>query len=172
MARLENVSVEQLQEALESVDDQTATLRIVTGINYKNGVTQTELADWYNVSRTTIHNWLSRLEQLDEEPVDDVVHDDHRSGRPSKLTEEQHGRLKSVLQEPPSELGIDAPAWSPPLVRAFIAEEFNAEYTLRHVRDLMNDAGIVWKTARPDYYESDERAREAFKEGFKKTDSV
>lgn len=170
MGRLENISTDQLREHLDKVEKKAETLRIVVGINHKNGITQSELADWYGVSRTTIHNWLGRLEQLDSEPLEEVIHDEQRSGRPSKLTESEREKLFSVLQDSPSECGIDAPAWSPPLVRAYIREEFDVVYTLRHIRDLMNDAGIVWKTARPDYYESDERAREAFKEGFKKTE--
>lgn len=170
MGRLENISAEQLRKYLDKVEKKAETLRLVVGINYKNGITQTELAEWYGVSRTTIHNWLDRLERLDTEPFDEVIHDDQRSGRPSKLTESEREELFSVLQTTPSELGVDAPAWSPPLVRAYILEEFDVEYSLRHIRDLMNDAGIVWKTARPEYYEADERAQEAFKEGFKKTE--
>lgn len=170
MGRLENISTEQLREYLEKVEQKAETLRLVVGINYKNGITQSELADWYGVSRTTIHNWLDRLERLDSEPLDEVIHDEQRSGRPSKLTQSEREKVFSVLQDPPSELGVDAPAWSPPLVRAYISEAFGVDYTLRHVRDLMNEAGIVWKTARPDYFEGDERAREAFKEGFKKTE--
>lgn len=170
MGRLENISAEQLRGYLEKVEKKAETLRLVVGINYKNGITQTELADWYGVSRTTIHNWLDRLERLDSEPFEAVIRDDQRSGRPSKLTESEREELFSVLQKSPSELGVDAPAWSPPLVRAYILEEFDVEYSLRHIRDLMNDAGIVWKTARPEYYEADERAQEAFKEGFKKTE--
>lgn len=169
MGRLENISAEQLREHLEKVEKKAETLRIVVGINYKNGITQSELANWYGVSRTTIHNWLERLEQLDSDPLEEVIHDEQRSGRPSKLTESEREELFSVLQDSPSEIGVDAPAWSPPLVRAYIREEFDVDYTHRHIRDLMNEAGIVWKTARPDYYQGDERAREAFKEGFKKT---
>jgi len=170
MGKLENISIEQLRESLDKVDEKTETLRLVVGINYKNGATQSELANWYGVSRTTIHNWLNRLERLESEPLVEVISDEHRSGRPSKLADSERTKLFSVLQDSPEELGIDAPAWSPPLVRAYINEEFDVEYTLRHIRDLMNDAGIVWKTARPDYYQGDERARKAFKEGFKKTE--
>lgn len=165
MGRLENITAEQLRDYVQKVEKKAETLRLVVGINYKNGVTQSELADWYGVSRTTVHNWLDRLERLDSEPLEEVIHDDQRSGRPAKLTDSDRKTLFAVLQEPPSELGLDAPAWSPPLVRAYIREEFAVDYTLRHIRDLMNEAGIVWKTARPDYDEGDNRAREAFKEG-------
>ncbi|WP_346775062.1 winged helix-turn-helix domain-containing protein [Haloarcula argentinensis] len=74
-----------------------------------------------------------------------------------------------ALHESPEEVGLDAPAWSVPLARHYLAEEFDVEYCERHVRRLMSEAGLSWKTARPEYYKSDERAQEAWQEGFKKS---
>lgn len=148
MGRLENISTDRLLGGLETVDGKPATLRLVVGINYKNGVTQTELAEWYGVSRTTIHNWLTRLERLESEPLDDAIYNAPRSGRPAKLAVEQREQLQSALQEPPSTFGLDARVWSPALVRRYIKEQFDVDYTHRHIRELMNDAGLMWKTAR------------------------
>ena len=142
MDRLENVSASQLRDYLDEVEGTRDALRLVVGINYKHGVSQSRLAAWYGVSRTTVHNWLDRLERLESEPLEAVIHDDHRPGRPSKLTETEREQLYSALRAPPSEQGLDAPAWSPPLVRAYVRDEFDVAYTLRHVRDLMYDAGI------------------------------
>jgi len=36
----------------------------------------------------------------------------------------------------------------------------------------MTGGGLSWKTARPEYYKSDERAQEAWQEGFKKSPTV
>ena len=82
MARLESVSSDDLKEHLGQVEGKRPTLRLVVGINYTEGVSQSEIASWYGVSRTTIHNWLNRLERLREEPLEEVVYDAERSGRP------------------------------------------------------------------------------------------
>jgi chromosome segregation and condensation protein ScpB len=37
------------------------TQRVVAAIAYKNGVTQTELAEWHDIGRRTIYSWLKRL---------------------------------------------------------------------------------------------------------------
>lgn len=171
MARLENISADQLRDFLDEVDGKQATLRVVAGINYKEGVTQTDLADWYGVSRTTIHNWLTRLEKLENNDLEDVIYDDSRTGRPRKLNEEQWDELVTILDNSPEDVGIDAPSWTPKLVQMHIRDSYNIEYSLRHIRELLNRAGYVWKTARPTFVKGDERAREAFREGFKKTDA-
>lgn len=139
MSRLENVSVATLRQALRDAEGATATLRIVVGINYKEGVSQTDLARWYDVSRTTIHNWLARLERLESEPLEDVVYDDDRPGRPPKLDAAQREQFRAVLDGPPAAAGFDAASWSPTIARAFLAREFGVEYTIRHVRQLLTE---------------------------------
>lgn len=172
MAHLEGISPDELREYLAEVDSKRPTLRLVAAINYKEGVAATTIADWYDVSESTVHNWLNRLERLEDEPVDAVLHDAPRSGRPRKLTSEEWEELIQILDKSPKEVGIEAPHWTPQIVQHLIEERFDTEYTKRHVQDLLHEAGYTWKTARPEYAKGDERARKAFKEGFKKTDST
>ena len=171
MGRLEDISAAELRDYLDDIDETRPLLRLIVGINYKEGIPATRLADWYDVSESTIHNWLNRLERLENEPIDDVLYDAPRSGRPRKLSSEEWDELVQVLDNPPDSMGIDAPHWTPDLVQQFIEEEFDTEYSRRHVQDLLHEAGFTWKTARPEYVKGDERARTAFKEGFKKTDA-
>ena len=142
------MSTDELREHLDEVEQKRPTLRLVVGINYKEGVSQAELAEWYGVSRTTIHNWLNRLERLDTEPFEEVIYDADRPGRPSKLTEDEWEQLLSILEEPPTEAGVDAPQWSPRLVQLFLDDEFDVTYSRRHIRELLHQAGLTWKTAR------------------------
>ncbi|SEP16932.1 Helix-turn-helix domain-containing protein [Halogranum amylolyticum] len=83
MDHLDVISVEELQRALDEVEGKKPTQRLTAAIADKNGVRQTELAEWYGVQRRTIYSWLKRLET---EPLEQAVQDDYRSGRPRKLT--------------------------------------------------------------------------------------
>lgn len=86
MDHLDAISIEDLHRALDEVEGKTPTQRLTAAIAYKNGVSQTELAEWYDVQRRTIYSWLTRLE---EEPLAQAVCDAPRSGRPRKLSEAQ-----------------------------------------------------------------------------------
>ena len=165
MARLEEVTADELRTHLDGVDEKRPTLRLVVGLNYKAGVAQSELADWYGISRTTVHNWLDRLERLAVEPIGDVIYDADRPGRPTKLAADQWDELVSILEESPTEVGSDAPHWSPDLVQIVIREEYGVEYSRRHVRELLNRAGFTWKSARQEFVNGDERARDVFGDG-------
>lgn len=144
MGRLDGVSDARLAEALAAVEGKRATLRVVVGINYKQGIDQTTLAEWYGVSRTTIHNWLTRIERLESDPVAEALYDDDRPGRPAKLRPAEREAVAAALRNAPAEFGFAAEEWSPPLVREHIEERFAVEYSLRHVRTLMHDLGLEW----------------------------
>jgi transposase len=145
MEHLEEVSVEDLQRALAEVDEKKPAKRILAAIAYKNGITQTELAEWYGVERRTIYSWLKRL---DGGMIEQAVYDAHRSGRPSKLSGEQQDRLEDVLHQPPREAGYDAPTWTPELVSRYIDEAFGVDYSLPSCRRLMKDAGLSYRIPR------------------------
>jgi transposase len=59
------------------VDGKKPTQRLLAAIAYKNGILQTELAEWYDVQRRTIYNWLKRLDI--DESLEQAVPDDKQT---------------------------------------------------------------------------------------------
>jgi len=174
MNSLDNVSIEDLRQVLAEVEGKKPTQRLMAAINYleEDGATLEEVAERYGYTAAWLSQWLDRLERLADEPFEEVVYDEHRSGRPSELSDEEYEQFVEVLHKSPEEVGLDAPAWSVPLARQYLVEEFGVEYCERHVRRLMSEAGLSWKTARPEFHKSDERAQEAWKDGFKKSSTT
>ena len=174
MANLENISADDLRKTLAKVDEGDAVKRLMAAIAYKeiDDLSQKGAAEMYGFSSSWASKWFQRLERLDEEPFEEVVYGEPRDGKSPELTEEEHEQFVEALHESPEEVGIDAPAWSVPLAHYYLREEFDVEYCERHVRRLMSEAGLSWKTARPEYFKSDDRAQEAWQEGFKKSAPV
>lgn len=174
MGNLDEVSTNRLREVLDEVDDAATAQRVMAAITYKEmeELTQKEVANMYGFSEGWASKWFNRLGQLADEPYEDVVADKPRSGRPEKLSDEQRAQFEAVLQDAPVEVGIDAPAWTVALARKYLSDEFDVDYSKRHIRQLMKDAGLSWKTPRPKFDKSDERAREAWEEGFKKSRTI
>jgi len=171
MASLNDVSTDDLRRILAEVEGKKPTQRVMAAINYleEDEATLEDVAERYGYTAGWLSRWLDRLERLADEPFEEVVYDQQRSGRPSELSDQQHDKFVEALHESPEEVGLDAPAWSVPLARHYLAEKFDVEYCERHVRRLMSEAGLSWKTARPEFHKSDERAQEAWQEGFKKS---
>lgn len=169
MEHLTDITVEDLQRTLDSTDEKTPTLRIVAAIAYKNGITQSELAEWFDVERKTVYNWLRRLE---ERNLDEAIRDDQRAGRPRKLTKQQLDELESTLQNRPTAVGFDAPAWTTELLQEFIREEFGIDYSQPSCRRLMKEAGLSYQTPRKAAAEADPEKREEFEQELKQLGHV
>lgn len=161
MAHLSDTTIDELQDVLERVDDKTPAQRLIAAIAYKHGITQTDLADWFDVERKTIYNWLTRLEKRD---VESASSDDQRPGRPRKLSEEQADELQEALHESPTEVGIDAPAWTTALVRRFISDRFGIAYSRPSCRRLMKEAGLRSRTATQAVAAADVTDRDSFEQ--------
>lgn len=167
MAKLENVSIDDLETALENVDGKQETQRLMVAIIYKRGPSVPMIAEWLDMRDQTIYDWLDRLE---ERPIEDAITDDHRSGRPPKLNESDRKTFESAVNKPPSESGYEQPAWSTKLAQQFLREEFDVEYSMRHITRLLNGAGLNHQTPRPQPPTADDEEREIFWESVKKTD--
>jgi transposase len=126
MEHLDDITVAELQAALEEVDGKKPTQRLLAAIAYKNGITQTELAEWHGVQRRTIYNWLKRL---DADSLETAVEDARRPGRPRRLSKEQQNELNSALRNPPIDAGYDEPEWTPELVQRFVRDRFDVDYS-------------------------------------------
>ncbi|WP_458210556.1 helix-turn-helix domain-containing protein [Haladaptatus sp. NG-SE-30] len=126
MSHLENISTDELRNALENVNDVQATKRLMVAIAYKQGVSQTDLAEWYGLSRKTVYNWLHRFE---ENSIRKAASDKARPGRPPKLDREEKSEVYQLLDEPPANAGYDAEEWSIPLVQRLLDEQFDVTYS-------------------------------------------
>ena len=167
MDHLDEITVEELQDALDNVEGNKPTQRLLAAIAYKNGVTQTELAEWYGTGRRTIYSWLMRLDT--DEPLAEAVTDDKRTGRKRKLSEVQQEEFEQTVHDPPIEVGYDAPAWTPALVRDFLEERYGVEYSYPSCRRLLKEAGLTYQKPRRTAAEADESDRDEFQEELKKS---
>jgi len=156
MARLENVSVEELEAALEEATGKRETKRLLVAIIYKRGPSAPMIAEWLDTREQTIYRWFDRLEA---EPIRQAVQDRQRSGRPSKLDDADRAVFQDAVHKPPSEAGYDHTAWTTDLAKQFLQDEFDTEYSRRHVQRLLKEAGLTWQTprAQPPTADGDER---------------
>jgi len=164
---LGETSVKELQDALDNVDGKKPTQRLLAAIAYKNGVSQTELAEWYDVQRRTIYRWLKRLDT--DESLEQAVSDDKRTGRKRKLSETQQEEFEETVHDPPSEVGIDAPAWTPVLAQDYLDETYGVEYSIPSCRRLLKEAGLSYQKPRRSAAEADQDEQEEFYDVIKKS---
>ena len=98
MAELDHLSVEQLHDAIDELDDTRAVQWIIVAISSNDGVTQQTLADRHGVSRKTVYSWMERFSpgSLDETTIPQAATDEDRPGRPRRLANTQQNELEPI----------------------------------------------------------------------------
>jgi transposase len=161
MGRLDETTLEELYELKDQIDEGKPRERVLAAIGRKKGDQLDTLADRHGVVEKTILNWLDRFE---EEPIEQAPYDAPRSGRPAKIDGEDRERLFEQLQQPPTELGYDQQAWSAKLLLHHAKEEYGVEYHETYAYDLLKEAGLSLRTARPRHHEADPEETAEFQE--------
>jgi transposase len=164
---LNEISLDELHDALEKVETKRPTQRLLAAIAYKDGVPQTQLAEWNDTGRRTIYSWLMRFDT--DEPLIEAVTDNHRSGRNRKLSEEELDEFRQTVRQQPEEVGYDEPAWTTKLVRHHLKETYGVEYSIPSCRRLLKEAGLSYQKPRPANVKAEPEDREEFDETLKKT---
>jgi len=82
--------------------------------------------------------WLSDYEVFGHEGL----LEGQRSGRPALLEDQQKLALGEIIDSGPLKYGFVSGVWNAPMIGRVIAEEFEVEYTARHVRRLLQEMGF------------------------------
>lgn len=139
MSSLEHISTEELRNALDEVERKTPAVRLVAAIAHTHGVTQSELAEWFDVERKTVYNWFDRLDAAD---LVESARDERRPGRPRKLGDDQLASFRDIVSSAPGEAGYDAEVWTTEMVQHLLRDTFSAEYSEPSCRRLLREAGL------------------------------
>lgn len=165
MGRLDHLTLEELHDQLERTEGNVPAQRVLAAIGRKQGATLDELAERHNVAEKTVRNWLDRFTG---QPLEDAPYDEERTGRPTKLTDEEKAAFLADLKESPEDVGYDRHAWYPVLARHHLAEKYGVEYSLRHVYRLLEEAGLTYRSARPQHYRADPEDEAEFRDTVQK----
>jgi len=104
-----------------------------------------------------------------DESLEQAVSDTKRTGRKRRLSESQLKEFEETVHEPPDEVGINAPAWTPALAQQFLEETYGVEYSVSSCRRLLKEAGLSHQKPRRSAAKTDETEQEQFHNELKKS---
>ena len=166
MGRLDDITLEELHELKDQINEGKPRERVLAAIGRKQGDQLDTLAARHGVVTRTIQNWLNRFE---DQPIEQAPYDAPRPGGPAKIDGTEREQLFEQLQQPPTELGYDLQAWSAKLLLYHVKEEYGVEYHKNYAYDLLKEAGLSSRTARPRHHEADPEDKAEFQQTVEKT---
>ena len=117
------------------------------------GVPVGQVAESYNVDRSTIYRWVTRFEE-----VGDVARRPG-SGRPRKLQELTEAQLRKIVLAPASQYGFETDLWTVGRLRGVLYETYGIPISKNTVWRRLREAGLTYQKPERQYFEIDEQQR-------------
>jgi transposase len=122
----------------------------------KRGLGIGQVADTFNVDRTTLSRWLRKYRAHGEDGLQRQI----GSGRPRLLNELQEKDLRSIVMCPASDFGYETDLWTVGRFRQVIEEILEVKVSKDTVWRRLRDAGLTYQKPERQYFQVDEKARQ------------
>jgi transposase len=134
----------------------TYELRVRAVQALQDGMPVLQVAQAYQIDRTTLFRWRRRydladgLQGLCRQPG---------SGRPRKLQNVSPQQWRDIVLQPASTFGFETDFWTAKRVHQVVTERFAAAVTTRTILRRLQEAGLTYQKPTREYFEADPVAR-------------
>ena len=126
-----HMGIEELNKRIKTLENDMKVLRRLYFIKYRyEGRMVSESAKLVGITKRVGYIWQERW---NEKGYEGLI-PQYAGGRPSKLTEDQKGRLVELLKQNDT--------WTTEEVRELISKEFSVEYTSKQIRIILKNMGM------------------------------
>lgn len=160
---LPEISKEKLKQLYGKEKNGKAKLRLLASIQRKDGKTLDDIAFFLQKPKTTIHDWLKRIEIKGPSGLYDIK----QKGNRSKLTLQQREELGKILDESPQNQEIPFKLWTTKLVQYIINKNHKVSYTQSAIWKLTKKLNFSLKVPRQQHQKANKKAQEEFKKKLK-----
>jgi transposase len=122
--------------------DEMESRRLLAAQDLQTGLTQSQVARKFGVSRTTASRWYRTLSGRGVESL----RKRRAPGRPSRLNSEQLIAVAEIYQAGPRAMGFNADHWTTALFAEAIFARFSVRYDPDHAGRIMHRLGLREKT--------------------------
>lgn len=144
-----------LLETLHRARDAREYQRTLAVLECGRGKSKSAVARSLNVTRQSVHNWISRYRRS-KQPT--ALCDAPRSGRPRKADEVVETLVQALMMLSPQRCGYAATHWTIPLLRDQVRKNLDRQCGAMTMRRCLHRLGYVWK--RPRYVLAPDPQRE------------
>ena len=146
---LKGTSVEDLKSMQAMEKDYKVKAMLQSAIHRKKGMLLMEISKAIGKAVSTIHGWLSRLEN-----GMDGRYNLKSPGRPCRLSDEQISSLDKDLEKNPEESGFHRSTWTAKLVVRHVLDKFGVRYSADGALRLTSRLNFSVRKPRPVPYNS------------------
>jgi|SRR3989338_9099053 len=164
--KLSNYSLQEIENVYKAEEDVRVRERLQLILHLREGWTQREIAEMIRISNGKVPFWKERFESEGFEGL----YDKEGRGRKAELSEEELSMMASAIADGYlMKNGYTRPYKTKDVV-TFISDNFHIQYTVRHVRRILQKINFSLQVPRPRHKKRNQEDVEKFKEEFKKNE--
>lgn len=161
---LKEYFLKEIEQAYKTETNFRVRERMQIILHLREGYTQREVSTMMRVSTGKVPFWKMRFESEGFEGL----YDQEGRGRKSDLSEEELSMLASALADGYLMKNGYSRPYKTKDVAKFINNNFEIQYTMRHIRRLLQQIGLRLKVPRPRHKKRNQENVDEFKRKFKK----
>ena len=165
---LPDISKEKLKQLYDTEKNAKAKLRLLAAIQRKEGNTLESIAYSLQKPKTTIHDWLKRIDSKELNGRYDIK----QKGNKSKITLKQREELEKMLDESPQNQNMPFTLWTTTLVQYIIYKRFNISYNQSAIWKIVKKLNFNLKVPRQENRKANKKLQEKFKVELKKSSTL
>jgi len=146
-----------LQDEIRRNDASRYDHRLHGVLSVAQGLTSPEVAGLLGDSPRTVVNWVQRFETQGLAGLAEG----ERTGRPSRLNEEQLTKVEAALRGNPSQFGLPTQMWDGPTLSEFLRLQFGVKLKVRQCQRLFRQLGFRLRKPQPQVARSRSQAPKA-----------
>lgn len=159
------ITRQRLLEMAEEIPGAWIGIRIAALLLLLEGWKSTKIAWLFGLSRWSVVKWIQKA---NKEGITSVQ-EDHRPGRPSRLSDACKQSLELALQKPPKEVGIARARWDGKVVVEYLKRFHGVTVRVRRAQILLHELGYTLKQPAYHYVQATKKGVKGFRISLKKT---
>ncbi len=120
-----------------------------------NGMSMTNVANAYQVNRSTLHRWMTRYDDSGEKGLERYP----VSGRPTVLEDIKHETFISIVLKPATDFGYETDFWTSQRLCHVINQEFDVSVSRWTIWRRLRDLDLTYQKPERHYFEASEQER-------------
>jgi transposase len=137
-----------LQQAIRHSDSSDVVIRAQALLWLASGKSPTEVASTLKVSRQTVYNWMSRVQDKRPGKLEGALIDTPKPGRPASMLEKVIPILEEVVDFDPREFGFHQTTWTAPLLQFYLHSQHSVNVSADTVHRALSELHLKWKRPR------------------------
>src|SRR5690606_33538081 len=107
-----------------------------------------DVAKTHGTTPQTIARWVHALNENKNAGIE-ILKDKKKSGRKTRIANEELSKISDVLRTPPTKFGFDSNNWNGNILSNLLKQKFNIDLKVRQCQRLMQKLGYANQRGRP-----------------------